>query len=229
MLIESDDRVAAALRSALHGHDIATDRLRAEGPEVLDHLDDVDVVVHSLGLGDIAGTSICQLVREVSDVPLILLAARFRLSDCVLGLYLGADDYVVEPVDSGELAARISAVDRRRRRGARVRHSQNSPLDLAEGCGAGSRRVVRVDGRPVKLTPKEFRLLSVLNRANGSVCTRNHLMVEVWGRPLPASSRSLDVHVATLRTKLGRSDLVQTVHGVGYRLVAQRAALRYAG
>jgi DNA-binding response OmpR family regulator len=217
LLVEDDDRVAAALRPALLRHGMTTTRLSA-GREVVQHLADVDVVLLDLGLPDIDGVDVCRTIREVSDLPVIVVSARGEVDDRILGLHSGADDYLVKPYDIGELVARVHAVYRRRRvavetAGAEVITVGGVALDL-------SRHTVTVDGTSVALSRKEFQVLAMLATAGGAVCTRSRIVAEVWGRSWPGANRTLDVHVATLRTKLGHPELVQTVRGVGYRFAA---------
>jgi DNA-binding response OmpR family regulator len=216
LLVEDDDRVAAALRSALRRHGIATTRL-ARGRNAVDHLAGVDVVLLDLALPDVDGVDVCRAIRAVSEVPVIVVSARGEVDDRILGLHSGADDYLVKPYDIGELVARVHAVLRRRGPVA----SAGEQLDVVAVDGVSvdlQRHSVTVDGRPVVLTRKEFQVLALLAGARGAVCTRSRIVAEVWGRSWPGANRTLDVHVATLRTKLGRPDLVQTVRGVGYRL-----------
>jgi DNA-binding response OmpR family regulator len=135
----------------------------------------------------------------------------------VQGLRAGADDYLVKPYDVEELLARVEAV--RRRRGERT----DGPAPLIEVGDVTidlARHEVLVAGQPIALSRKEFQVLALVAGARGSVCSREHVLTEVWGHRGAAESRSLDVHVATLRTKLGRPGMVATVRGVGYRLVA---------
>jgi DNA-binding response OmpR family regulator len=143
------------------------------------------------------------------------VSARGEVDDRILGLHSGADDYLVKPYDVNELVARVHAVCRRRSR------SDGEPPRVVELDGVTVdmlRHAVTVDGRSVPLTRKEFQVLAMLAGASGAVCTRSRIVAEVWGRSWPGANRTLDVHIATLRTKLGRPDLVQTVRGVGYRL-----------
>ena len=152
------------------------------------------------------------------DVPVIVVSARGRVDERILGLHHGADDYLVKPYDVGELVARIHAV--RRRRGAPAASPAAGPVDLGEGVVLDrARHTLTVDGTAVALSRKEFAVLALLVDADGAVCTRDHLVAEVWGRRWAGADRTLDVHVATLRTKLGRPGTVATVRGVGYRLV----------
>ncbi|WP_433799153.1 response regulator transcription factor [Actinomycetospora sp. CA-084318] len=213
LLVEDDDRVAAALRTALARQQIEVTRL-ASGRDVVAHLPGVDVVLLDLGLPDVDGIDVCRRIRDAGDTPVIVVSARGEVDDRILGLHSGADDYLVKPYDAGELLARIHTVLRRRR--------PEPAADVVE-LGSGlvvdlARREVRDGGAPVALSRKEFAVLAQLARADGAVCTRDRIVAEVWGRTWPGANRTLDVHVATLRTKLGRPDVVSTVRGVGYRL-----------
>jgi len=215
LLVEDDDRVAAALRPALRRHGMSMVRLSA-GRDVVAHLGEVDVVLLDLGLPDMDGVDVCRAIRDTSDLPIIIVSARGEVDDRILGLHSGADDYLVKPYDVGELVARVEAVYRRRRVGPgaltpELIEVDGVSLDLA-------RHTVVVDGESVTLSRKEFQVLALLATAGGAVCTRNRIVAEVWGRSWPGANRTLDVHVATLRTKLRRPELVQTVRGVGYRL-----------
>jgi DNA-binding response OmpR family regulator len=215
LLVEDDDRVAAALRPALHRHGMTTTRL-AVGRGVEDHLAGVDIVLLDLGLPDKDGVDVCRSIRDVSDVPVIVVSARGEVDDRILGLHSGADDYLVKPYDIGELLARVHAVYRRRRLA-----TPTGPEDVVEVDGVRvdlHKHTVTVGGREVNLTRKEFQVLALLATAGGAVCTRGRIVAEVWGRSWAGANRTLDVHVATLRTKLGMPELVQTVRGVGYRL-----------
>jgi len=216
LLVEDDDRVAAALRPALHRHGMTTTRLD-RGREAVEHLAGVDVVLLDLGLPDADGVDVCRAIREASDVPVIVVTARGDVEDRIVGLHSGADDYVVKPYDVGELVARIHAVQRRR--GPEVSEQVGRVVTTPDGVAIDlGRHTVTVDGAEVTLTRKEFQVLALLASAGGTVCTRTRIVAEVWGRSWPGANRTLDVHVATLRTKLGRPELVQTVRGVGYRL-----------
>ncbi len=215
LLVEDDDRIAAALRPALHRHGMTTTRL-SHGRGAVDHLDGVDVVLLDLGLPDVDGVDVCRDIRAVSEVPVIVVSARGEVDDRILGLHSGADDYLVKPYDIGELVARVHAVCRRRRASAPLGTEEVVEID---GVSVDlTRHTVTVAGRSVTLTRKEFQVLALLAGSGGAVCTRSRIVAEVWGRSWAGANRTLDVHVATLRTKLGRPELVQTVRGVGYRL-----------
>ncbi|WP_329058505.1 response regulator transcription factor [Amycolatopsis sp. NBC_01480] len=216
LLVEDDDRVAGALVPALTRRGLAMQRL-ASGAGVLDRVHEVDVVLLDLGLPDVDGVVLCRQIRAVSDVAVIVVSARGEVDDRVQGLRAGADDYLVKPYDVEELLARVEAV--RRRRGERAGGSAPSPvIEVGDVRIDLARHEVLVDGQSIALSRKEFQVLALVAGGRGAVCSRDHVLTEVWGHRGAAESRSLDVHVATLRTKLGRPALIETVRGVGYRL-----------
>lgn len=217
LVVEDDDRVAAALRAALARHEMEVERV-GTGLAVLPHLPGTDVVLLDLGLPDVDGLEVCRRIREAGDVPVIVVSARGSVDERILGLHHGADDYLVKPYDVGELVARIHAVRRRRSPGP-AGAAPDAVAELGEGVVLDrARHTLTVDGAEVALSRKEFAVLALLADADGAVCTRDRLVAEVWGRRWPGADRTLDVHVATLRTKLGRPGMVATVRGVGYRL-----------
>jgi DNA-binding response OmpR family regulator len=222
LIVEDDDRVAAALAGVMIRHGFAAYRA-ATGAEAMELLDEADVVLLDLGLPDGDGFEVCRRIRACCDVPLIVVTARAELSARVHGLHLGADDYMVKPINGSELVARIHAVTRRSRPARATEPSRDDALDALEigpiRIEVAARRVF-VDGQPVVLTRKEFDLLRSLARSPGLVYRREHLLAEVWGTRDRAGQRTLEVHIASLRSKLGRPELVETVRGVGYRLVA---------
>lgn len=219
LLVEDDDRIVAALRAALDRHGMTTSRL-ATGRGAEDHLAGVDAVLLDLGMPDVDGVEVCRAMRAVSEVPILVVTGRGEVEDRIRGLGAGADDYLVKPYDIGELVARIHSVYRRRRpdldQGSSVVVIDDVEVDL-------SRHSVAVAGKPVSLTRKEFQVLALLASVGGAVCPRARIVAEIWGRAWPGANSTLDVHVAVLRAKLGRPDLVQTVRGVGYRLARAAA------
>ncbi|KOV79183.1 transcriptional regulator [Nocardia sp. NRRL S-836] len=218
MLVEDDDRVAEALVPALTRRGFHVDR-QATGRGTLDRLAGVDVVLLDLGLPDMDGVTLCRAIRAASDVAIIVVSARGEIDDRILGLHAGADDYLVKPYDVGELVARVHAV--RRRRGADPVAPGSSSTEVFETGDVRvdlGRHEVTVAGESVALSRKEFQVLALVMAAGGAVCTRERILAEVWGRTWSGANRTLDVHVATLRTKLGRPSLLETVRGVGYRL-----------
>lgn len=213
LLVEDDDRVAEALEPALARRGMTVTRL-ASGRGVLEAVGNADVVLLDLGLPDVDGFVLCRAIRAASDVAVIVVSARGEVDDRILGLHSGADDYLVKPYDIGELVARVHAVRRRRGEGG----APGSALAFGDVEVHMGRYEVTVAGVPVALSRKEFQMLAMLAQARGAVCTRERIIAEVWGRSWSGANRTLDVHIATLRTKLGRPELVETVRGVGYRL-----------
>jgi DNA-binding response OmpR family regulator len=219
LIVEDDDSFAAALRDTLAARGYRTLRAidRAEALAAVLQPPRPDLVLLDLTLADDAdGLEVCARMRSAADVPIIIVTARGDVPSRVQGLRGGADDYIIKPVALDELMARIEAVLRRAPAAARG----DARVTLGELAIDLDARTVHVAGDPVALTPKEFDLLTALARAPGVTIDRQRLLVEVWQSDYPGLRRTLDVHVATLRSKLGRPDLVETVRGVGYRLAA---------
>jgi len=224
LLVEDDDRVAAALGDVLRRHGVLVQRVSSGQEALAPHA--VDLVLLDLGLPDMDGLAVCRALRRVVDVPIIAVTARAEERERIAGLRAGADDYVVKPYSSAELLARMEAVLRRSHRPAPIAPAvpAASPVAPVLRLGAlevdpGARRAT-MSGAELKLSRKEFDLLAVLAGAQGAVCSRETLLDRVWGATLFGSTRTLDVHVATLRAKLGDPELVETVRGVGYRMRA---------
>ncbi|NUR29425.1 MAG: response regulator transcription factor [Catenulispora sp.] len=226
LVVEDDDRVLAALRDGLlrHGFEVACARTGAEavalatapaGPAP-------EAILLDLGLPDQDGFKVCEQIRRHCTAPIIMATARADVRSRVHGLNLGADDYVVKPYNLAELIARIHAVTRRA--GMTADHQATDPQPASHLLEAGPLRVdtagrtVEVDGCPVALARKEFDLLALLARRPGVVFRREQILAEVWNSSWDGTGRTLEVHVASLRGKLGTPDLIETVRGVGYRL-----------
>jgi DNA-binding response OmpR family regulator len=175
-----------------------------------------DVIVLDLMLPGFDGLEVCRQVRAFSDAYVLMLTARGEELDRIVGLEVGADDYLVKPFSPRELVARVKALLRRSRSRAR---SSALPSGLALDL---ARRAVRVDGAPVVLTSTEFGLLAALTRDPGVVVSRSRLLDRVWGAEFVADDHLVDVHIANLRRKLGDDPgaprFIETVRGVGYRL-----------
>lgn len=170
-----------------------------------------DMVILDLGLPDMDGLEVLKAIRKISDVPVIIATARGDEMDRIIGLEIGADDYVVKPFSVRELAARVRAISRRR--------VVEAPSEMGQVTLDRNRRSVLVSGEPIDLTAKEFDLLAVLLEEPGRVVPRQELYSRVWDPVWIGSGKTLDVHIAGLRKKLGNADLIETVRGVGYRYV----------
>jgi DNA-binding response OmpR family regulator len=180
------------------------------------------LVILDLMLPDISGFEVLKAVRAFSKVPVIVLTARDADQDKILGLELGADDYVVKPFSPGELVARARAV---LRRAGEQGDAETAPQVLGGIALMPGERTVRVDGAPVDLTPKEFELLHYLLLNRGLALTRDRLLEQVWGYSTYGDPRTVDVHVGQLRKKLGPwARVIQTVWGLGYRVDPEAAA-----
>lgn len=213
LLVEDDDGVADALVDALdaQGHHCVRCRL---GVEALRIHRRADLVLLDLGLPDIDGLDVLRKLRRVSSVPVLILTARGGERAVVRGLRSGADDYLVKPVGLRELLARVDAVTRRVNPPA-VAKPVVEIDDLVIDLDA---RAVLRGGDPVELTTKEYEVLAVLARNHGVAVSRQQIMDEVWGDAYLAISRTLDVHMTTLRAKLDRPATLCTIRGFGYRL-----------
>ncbi len=214
LIVEDDDAIAEPLEAGLRreGMDctrVATGEAALSAPEP-------DLVLLDLGLPDLDGTEVCRRLRARSRVPIIVVTARGEELDRVLGLELGADDYVVKPFGLRELVARIRAVARR----TTDRGALPEPVvrlgDLEVDLRAHR---VAVRGTEVALTPKEFDVLALLASDPGATFTRETILERVWDAHWYGPTKTLDVHVASLRKKLGEPAWIETVRGVGFRLV----------
>jgi two-component system response regulator RegX3 len=212
LVVEDDDHIAEPLIAGLRRHGFEPEWVTTGAAALA--AADAEVVLLDLGLPDMDGVEVCRRLRARSAVPILVITARGEEVDRVVGLEMGADDYLVKPFGFRELVARIRAVLRR----------TGSPgeIDPEQRVGALAidrrRRTVRVEGVEVALTPKEFDLLAVLAVEPGVVVTRQQLLEEVWDPHWYGPTKTIDVHVASLRKKLGNPGWVETVRGVGLRL-----------
>ncbi|MFF1648753.1 response regulator transcription factor [Streptomyces sp. NPDC058240] len=227
LLVEDDNHVAAALSAILARHGFRVVHARS-GEEALQALLPADtepfgVVLLDLGLPDQDGYEVCGKIRKRTSTPVIMVTARADVRSRIHGLNLGADDYVVKPYDTGELLARIHAVSRRNVSGEDTVPTPVAALRLGHVHIELPTRRVSVDGSEVQLTRKEFDLLALLAQRPGVVFRREQIISEVWRTSWEGTGRTLEVHVASLRSKLRLPALIETVRGVGYRLVAPSA------
>ncbi|MGI5471236.1 response regulator transcription factor [Streptomyces sp. CA-132043] len=232
LLVEDDNHVAAALSAVLarHGFEVVHARSGEEALHALvpDADDAFAVVLLDLGLPDQDGFEVCGRIRKLTGTPVIMVTARSDVRSRIHGLNLGADDYVVKPYDTGELLARIHAVSRRTVHGPGEHAPEEAAGEDLLRIGAvtiePATRRVAVNGSTVPLTRKEFDLLALLAQRPGVVFRREQIISEVWRTSWEGTGRTLEVHIASLRSKLRMPALIETVRGVGYRLVAPAPA-----
>ena len=182
-----------------------------------------DLIVLDLMLPDVDGIEVCRRIRKSSDVPILMLTARDEDVDKIIGLEVGADDYLTKPFNPRELVARVKSILRRsvpERREIETKQLKHGNLEIDAG-----RREVRVSGNEVQLAPKEFDLLWELLDHRGLVLTRDQLLERVWGYTFAGDTRTVDVHVRQLRRKLGEASPIVTVWGVGYKVAPARDAV----
>lgn len=215
LVVEDEPAIASLVETYLSREGYAVTRVD-DGAKALEAADRIrpSLVILDVMLPGIDGLEVCRRLRARSRVPVIMLTAKDQEIDRVVGLELGADDYVTKPFSPRELVARVKAVLRR------AEAAEEEPETLSLGIVAMdlSRRETRVGDRKVGLTPKEFDLLAFLMRNRGIVFSRDRLLERVWGYERPVDTRTIDSHVRSLRAKLGPDgDVVKTVRGVGYR------------
>ena len=223
LVVEDDDTIAVPLEEGLirEGFEVTRVSSGADGLAAVDGAGGpTDLVLLDLGLPDLDGAEVCRRLRAASAVPIIVLTARGDELDRVILLEIGADDYVVKPFGFRELVARIRAVRRRAEAGDRVRAAGSDDRGQAIGSLVIDRRTrrVHVGDRELHLTPKEFDLLARLADDPGAVVRREDLIADIWDEHWWGSTKTLDVHVAALRKKLGDPGWIVGLRGVGYRL-----------
>jgi len=212
LLVEDEDSIAEPLADGLRREGFDVERA-ATGAAAL-AAGAADLVLLDLRLPDLDGLDVCRTLRERSEVPIIVVTARGEEADRVVGLELGADDYVVKPFGLRELIARIRAVTRR----TGARGHTGEPLRVGALAVDERARRATLDGRDLELTPKEFDLLAALARDPGAAVSRQRLLAEVWQTSWYGSAKTIDVHIAALRKKLGDPGWIETVRSVGFRL-----------
>ncbi|MGH3001734.1 MAG: response regulator transcription factor [Gaiellaceae bacterium] len=216
LLVEDDDAIGRLVKSYLEQQDGWRVLWLRSGDEALAELPrhPVRIVILDLGLPGLDGFDVCRRIRAGSKVPIVMLTARDEEPDRVAGLELGADDYVAKPFSPRELSARIKAILRRS-----DRTTPDEVLAIRDVVLRRDSREVTVGGTTVELTAKEFDLLACFLEHPGIVLSRERLLDLVWGLTYPGGTRTVDVHVAQLRRKLGAAERIRTVRGSGYKLV----------
>lgn len=217
LVVEDDDTIGVPLVEGLEMEGFLATRVRT-GAEAVAAADTAEFLLLDLGLPDLDGGEVCRQIRARTDVPIIVVTARDDEFDRVRLLEIGADDYVVKPFGFRELVARIRAVQRRTGRSgpAPVAVQHLGPLVIDRGA-----RRVEVHGEEVELTPKEFDLLAFLAEAPGLVRSREDIIAHVWDEHWWGPTKTLDVHIASLRRKLADLQVITTLRNVGYRFDPQ--------
>jgi two-component system, OmpR family, response regulator RegX3 len=224
LMVEDEDSITKPLSEALEREGFATEVAGTAG-EALETAERVspDLVLLDVMLPDGSGFEVCRALRERSRVPIIMLTARGEETDRIVGLELGADDYIVKPFSAREVAARIRAVLRRADEAPKQSAPQEA-LEAGELTLDPNKRSAMLGGKELDLTRREFELLQLLLSEAGTVITRERLIDEVWDTNWFGSTKTLDVHVSSLRRKLGDDSAdpryIHTVRGVGFRFAA---------
>ena len=220
VVVEDEADIAAALAARLRAEGFAVE-VAHDGPSAVELVRRVrpEAVVLDVMLPGFDGLEVCRRIQAERPVPVLMLTARDDEADVLIGLGIGADDYVTKPFSMRQVVARVKALLRRIERATELGTDRivAGPLEIDPAA-----RRVRLDGETVHLPPTEFDLLLHLARSPGVVFTRERLLSEVWGWDVDAGSRTVDTHVAGLRKKLG-AGWVRTAHGVGYAFEEQAA------
>jgi DNA-binding response OmpR family regulator len=211
LLVEDEDSIAEPLAEGLRREGFVVTRAATAAEAVAAPA--ADCVLLDLRLPDDDGYAVCRALRARSDVPIIMVTAKGEEIDRVVGLELGADDYVVKPFGLRELIARIRAVTRRGRVAVADGPVQVGALEIDTRT-----RQARLNGDELALTAKEFDLLAALAADPGAAVTRSELLERIWGITWYGQTKTIDVHIASLRRKLGDPKWIETVRGVGFRL-----------
>lgn len=224
LLVVDDEQTMVRSLSTLLGEEGYEVVVAMDGPKALEaaRTERPDLVVLDVMLPGLDGMEVCRQIRTWSAVPIIMLTAKTEETDKVVGLEVGADDYVTKPFSPRELVARIKANLRRAQ--MQAQQAQEERLQVGDVLMDIGSRQVTVRGKPVELAPKAFELLRVLMSHPGRVLGRDLLLNQVWGEDFFGDTRTLDVHIRWLREKIERNpskpEFIQTSHGVGYRFRA---------
>ena len=226
LIIDDDKEICELLNMflTLEKYCVVSANTGMQGIEVF-RKDKFDVILLDISLPDINGQQLCKLIRQESDVPIIMVSANDSVSDKVICLEYGADDYISKPFENMELIARIKAVLRRAEKHMENNGTESDGTIIFHGLKIdyNKRHVVKNDNEPINLTPKEFELLVYFSKHMGETLNRDTIIEDLWGKnTLYRWSRSLDVHIQNLRQKIERNpknpSIIQTVSGIGYKI-----------
>lgn len=226
LIVDDDKEICELLHMflTLEKYDVVYANTGMEGLEKV-RSGKFDVILLDISLPDINGQQLCKLIRQESDIPIIIVSANDSVSDKVICLEYGADDYISKPFENMELMARVKAVLRRTEKHTEVNDCLESDIIDFQGLkiDCSKRLVSTSDNEPIKLTPKEFELLVYFARHAGDTLNRDSIIEDLWGKnTLYRWSRSLDVHIQNLRQKIEKNpknpSIIQTVSGIGYKI-----------
>lgn len=223
LIIEDEEAIADLLAYGLNkeGFLTASAHTGADGLKAIEQFQP-DLLLLDWMLPDVSGLDICKKVTETRNIPIIMLTAKSDITDKIVGLEFGADDYITKPFDLREVIARIRTILRRMTQAHKPAEEQaNEPVRFKNIEITESERLVRKNNEIVELTPKEFDLLMTLYRHRGKIFTRTELLDFVWGYEYVGDTRTVDIHIQRLRKKLEAGDVIVTVFGVGYKFDKQ--------
>ena len=218
LVVDDEERIRDIIREYAEFNDFQVTEA-ADGMEAVECVkkNDFDIIVMDIMMPKLDGYSACKEIKKIKDIPVIMLTAKSSEIDKVSGLELGADDYITKPFGVMEMLSRIKAVLRRTAR----QEDDSEVLTIREVSLDVSKRIVTVNGQEVALTYREFELLMYLMRHVSIAVSRDKLMERVWGYEFAGETRTVDMHIKTIRQKLeaaGCTDLIKTVRGVGYKV-----------
>ena len=219
LIVEDETRIARFLQMELE-HEGFTAEIEGNGTRAYERIiqENFDIILLDVMLPGMDGIEICRRVRTVSNVPIIMLTPKGDDIDRIIGLEMGADDYVPKPCTPRELLARINAILRRAQHSNEQNNAPNS-ISVSDVVLYPAKRQASIKDTPLELTSTEFNLLEVLMRHAGQVVSKETLSIEALDRKLAKFDRSIDVHISSIRHKLGDASLIQTVRGLGYLFV----------
>ncbi|HOD02326.1 MAG: Transcriptional regulatory protein SrrA [Firmicutes bacterium ADurb.Bin300] len=202
------------------GHEVYEAQDGEEALKLFKSVFGMDIVILDIMMPKLDGWEVCRKIREVSDIPIMLVSARSQDFDQIMGFESGADEYVTKPFSPAVLAKRVQVLLSRHKSGKGEKSNSREIIVLDNITLNTAAHEVYLDGNPVELTLKEYKILNMLMSSIGRVYSRDHLLDEIWGMDYFGDIRTVDSHVARLRTKLGKwgSDKIKTVYGIGYKI-----------